>query len=59
MRVRIFAGLDDEKLEANINRWLEKHPKIRIRFIQQSQDAGTEDTYGIVTITIWYEETNA
>jgi len=59
MRVKIFIDNDTKKLEANINSWLERHPEIYIRFIQQCSDAGTEDLYGDVTITIWYEEANA
>jgi len=58
MKVKIFADNDIENLQASIDSWLEKHPEIHIRFIQQSSDAGTEDIYGVVTITIWYEETN-
>ena len=59
MKAKIFISNAVGELERNINSWLGKHPEILICYVTQSQDAGTDELVGNITITIWYEEKHA
>lgn len=57
MKVRIFDSQTSEHLEAEINRFLEDNPEIKILDkLQSSQTHGEKDHLtGLVVISIWYE----
>lgn len=59
MQVKMFQGNDYVALEKKINGWLKDNPTIKVRWVTQSQDAGTESNYvpapGIALVCIWYE----
>jgi len=59
MKVEIFGDNKEAVLQEMINKWLEKHPDIRVLFITQSSDGGTEETVGYCMISIWYENTRS
>ena len=46
MKCKIFVAIKASSLENNINEWLEKNPKIKIRFVQ----------YIATAMAIFYEE---
>ena len=55
MKVEIFAFLNFEFIQEEINKWLEDHSNIKIKFITQSQSEG--DQHGIsITVSIFYIE---
>jgi hypothetical protein len=59
MKVKIFTGADPEKLEADVNGWIEKlSGKLGIKWTQtaaaQSVHMGNP-TPPVFVITIWYD----
>jgi len=49
MKCVAIQGGSTKKIEQNVNRWLDEHPNIKIRFITQAGPSA-------VITTIFYEE---
>lgn len=54
MKVKLFSNENYQAIEKTMNVWLASHPDIIISFVAQSQDAGTDNTVGMIAITVWY-----
>ena len=63
MKCKIFTMLNPKnkvepwnaEYEAEINAWLEAHPEIDVRHIQQSVGGGSMGPF-LFCVTLWYEE---
>ena len=56
MKVEIFHKNEASELQGPINEWLEKHPKIHVDYITQSQVHHRHSGHMPMTVCIWYTE---
>ncbi|MGL9971603.1 hypothetical protein [Enterococcus sp. DIV1420a] len=58
MQVKIFQSGNINKLERELNDFLEENPHIEIQHIKQTGESygDAEEILSLTTISIWYEE---
>ncbi|WP_240076886.1 hypothetical protein [Enterococcus faecalis] len=58
MKVKIFQRGNINKLERELNDFLEENPYIEIKHIKQTGESygDSEEVTSVTTISIWYEE---